>query len=153
MLLRVMRRREMKGLALHWQLGVRQSLRMTNRASLFSCPDPQAPNAPLGTKFILLSIWFRIMSCRYFWQFTSRKLCTQFFQPPPLRVPTPPPPPSLWLTCGISFSSIFAPFYLWILIRKVIGRFQKRLSRKILYGGYPPGLRGRDFTKILVEIS
>ena len=48
------------------------------------------------------------------------------------------PPPPLWLTCGISFSSIFAPFYLWILIRKVIGRFQKRLSRKILYGGYPP---------------
>ena len=77
-------------------VGVRQSLRMTNRASLFSCPDPRAPNVPLGTKFILLSIWFRIMSCRYFWQFTSRKLCTQFFQPPPLRVSPAPLPLPDW---------------------------------------------------------
>ena len=56
----------------------------------FSAVPTPAPNAPLGTKFILLSIWFRIMSCRYFWQFTSRKLCTQFFQLPSLRVHSTP---------------------------------------------------------------
>ena len=134
MLLRVMRRREMKGLALHWQLGVRQSLRMTNRASLFSCPDPQAPNAPLGTKFILLSIWFRIMSCRYFWQFTSRKLCTQFFQPPPLRVP---PPPSDWHVEFHSRQYLHHSTYESSL-GKLLEGFKNACHGKFCMGGTPP---------------